>query len=68
MENEIGFLEKRIKEDKKAIQELEYKKSNEEFSARIRGIYESLLDKGFNEEQAFWIVGQAVKATFGVTD
>lgn len=64
MESEINFLEKRMIEDKKAVEELRRKEENDKAAQQLHDLFQSLLDKGFGEEQAFHIFMEMVKAAW----
>ena len=64
MENEVEFFENRIASDKKAIEELEFKKQNDEMAKKLRVTYNSLIEQGFTEEQAFWMLAQFIQKAF----
>ena len=61
MENEINFLEKRMKEDRKTVEELRRKEENDKAAQQLHDLYQSLVDKGFSEEQAFYLFVKMVK-------
>ena len=63
-ENEIGFLEKRIKEDRKTVEELRRKEENDKAAQQMHDLYQSLVDKGFSEEQAFYLFVEMVKTAW----
>lgn len=50
---EVEFLESRIREDRAECTRLREKERNEHLAQNLRNIYESLVDQGFSEEQAF---------------
>ena len=64
MENELEFLENRIKADTKACEELRLKQENEKAAKYLRDIYTAYINEGFSEEQAFWIVAQLIEKAF----
>ena len=61
MENEISFLEKRMKEDRKTVEELRRKEENDKAAQQLHDLYQSLVDKGFSEEQAFYLFVKIIK-------
>lgn len=61
MERELEFLEKRMIEDKKTIEELRRKEENDKAAQQMHDRYQSLVDKGFSEEQAFYLFAEMVK-------
>lgn len=61
---EIEFLEKRMDGDAEKLKELRSKEKNDKFAADLRSIYDSLVGQGFSDEQAFWILAQAIMRTF----
>lgn len=61
MENEIDFLEKRMKEDRKTVEELRRKEENDKAAQQMHDLYQSLVDKGFSPEQAFYLFVEMVK-------
>ncbi len=65
MENEIGFLEKRMKEDRKTVEELRRKEENDKAAQQMHDLYQSLVDKGFSPEQAFSLFMERVKTVWG---
>ena len=64
MENEISFLEKRMIEDKKTVEELRRKEENDKAAQQMHDLYQSLVDKGFSEEQAFYLFYELVKVAW----
>ena len=64
MENEIRFLEKRMKEDRKTVEELRRKEENDKAAQQMHDLYQSLVDKGFSEEQAFYLFVEMVKTAW----
>lgn len=64
MENEINFLENRMKEDRKAVEELRRKEENDKAAQQLHDLYQSLVDKGFSEEQAFYLFVKMVKTAW----
>ena len=60
-----AFLAKRIRRDKEELERLRFKEQNDEAAQKLHDIYQSLVDKGFTEEQAFYIFYEAVKAAWG---
>lgn len=58
------YLEKRIKEDTEELNRLREKERNDHTAQKLHDIYQSLVDKGFTEEQAFYIFYEAVKAAW----
>ena len=59
------YLEKRIESDKAELERLREKERNDQTAEKLHSIYQSLVDKGFTEEQAFYIFYEAVKAAWG---
>lgn len=59
------YLENRIKADRAELERLREKEQNDQTAEKLHGIYQSLVDKGFTEEQAFYIFYEAVKAAWG---
>ena len=64
MESEIKFLENRVKEDKKTIEELRRKEENDKAAQQLHDLYQSFVDKGFSEEQAFYLFMEMVKTAW----
>lgn len=62
---ETEYLESKIREDREELARLREKERNEKCSAQLRAIYESLVDNGFTEEQAFAIFMAMVKKAWG---
>lgn len=58
------YLEKRIKEDTEELNRLREKERNDATAQKLHDIYQSLVDKGFTEEQAFYLFCEAVKAAW----
>lgn len=56
-----NYLEKRIKEDTAELNRLREKERNDQTAQKLHDIYQSLVDKGFSEEQAFYIFYEAIK-------
>lgn len=61
MESEINFLEKRMKEDRKTVEELLRKEENDKAAQQLHDVYQSFVDKGFSEEQAFYLLAEIIK-------
>ena len=59
-----NYLEKRIKEDTAELRRIQENEQNEKSAQKLHDIYQSLVDKGFTEEQAFYIFYEAVKAAW----
>lgn len=59
-----NYLEKRIKEDTAELNRLREKERNDQTAQKLHDIYQSLVDKGFTEEQAFYLFYEAVKAAW----
>ena len=64
MEEELDFLNKRIKADRKKREELETKKASDEAAKKLHDYYNGLLESGFTEEQAFRLLVEIVKVAF----
>ena len=62
--DEIKFLEKRMRDDAEKVDKLKQKEQYDEFASSLRMAYECLTDKGFSDEQAFWVLAQAIMHTF----
>lgn len=62
--NELDFLQNRINSDYKKRDELIHKQQSEELAKKIRNIYDSFIEHGFSDEQAFWFVANMVKKAF----
>lgn len=60
-ESEINFLEKRMKENRKVVEELRRKEENDKSAQQLHDVYQSLVDKGFSEEQAFYLLAEMIK-------
>ena len=58
---EVEYLESRIREDRLECNRLREKERNEHLAQNLRNIYESLVDYGFTEEQAFELFMVMVK-------
>lgn len=62
MENtEREFIEKRVNKDLEELKRLDRKESNDNVAEQLHDLYQSLVDKGFSEEQAFYIFYEAIK-------
>ena len=59
-----NYLEKRIKEDAEELQRIREKEQNDATAQKLHDIYQSLVDKGFTEEQAFYLFYEACKAAW----
>ena len=59
-----SYLEKRIKEDTEELERIREKERNDATAQKLHDIYQSLVDKGFTEEQAFYLFYEAVKAAW----
>ena len=55
------YLESRIREQRAELSNLREKESNDKWAAKLHAIYQSLVDKGFTEEQAFTIFLEVFK-------
>lgn len=62
--DEIEYLQKRIKEDTKKVEEAKRKAEYENAAQKIHGLYQSFIDSGFSEEQAFYLVFEMVKSAW----
>lgn len=58
---EVEYLESRIREERAECARLRKKEQNEKVADELRAIFESLVDQGFTEEQAFEIFKMMVK-------
>ena len=58
---EVEYLESRMREDRAECARLREKERNDKVAAELRAIFESLVDQGFTEEQAFEIFMVMVK-------
>ena len=61
---EKDYLEKRIQEDKKTLEDLARKEQNNKAAEQMHDLYQSLVDQGFTEEQAFYLFFEMVKAAW----
>ena len=61
---EKEFLINRITNDRKALEEVKEKEQYEKCAKQLRTAYQSFVDEGFTEEQAFWFVAQIIKKAF----
>ncbi len=59
-----SYFEKRIKEDTEELERIREKERNDATAQKLHDIYQSLVDKGFTEEQAFYLFYEAVKAAW----
>ena len=57
---EVEYLESRMREDRAECARLRKKEQNDKVAAELRAIFESLVDQGFTEEQAFEILKMMV--------
>lgn len=64
VDHEISFLEKRMTEDRKTVEELRRKEENDKAAQQMHDLYQSLVDKGFSEEQAFYLFVEMVKTAW----
>lgn len=65
MENiDIEYLQKRVKRDTDEINRIREKEQNDAVAEKLHDMYQSLVDKGFTEEQAFYIFYESVKAAW----
>ena len=62
--DDIETLKKRIANDKKSIEELRFKEKNNKAAEQIHNLYQSFVDKGFSDEQAFYLLVEMVKTTW----
>ena len=53
-----------MKEDRKAVEELRRKEENDKAAQQMHDLYQSLVDKGFSEEQAFYLFVEMVKTAW----
>ena len=58
---ELEFIEKRMKADRKTVESLRRKEENDKAAQQLRDLYQSLVDKGFSEEQAFALFMAMIK-------
>jgi len=61
MMEELEFIEKRMKADRKTVESLRRKEENDKAAQQLRDLYQSLVDKGFSEEQAFALFMAMIK-------
>ena len=59
------YLENRIRADKAKLERLRAKEQNDAAAQKMHDLYQSLVDKGFTEEQAFYLFYEMVKAAWG---
>ena len=59
--SEIEYLKNQIREATEAYDKLSKKETYDKMSSDLRNIYESLVDQGFTEEQAFTIFMEMLK-------
>ena len=65
MENtEREFIEKRVNKDLEELERMDRKDSNDKVAEQLHDLYQSLVDKGFSEEQAFYIFYEAIKVAW----
>ena len=65
MENtEREFIEKRVNKDLEELERMDRKDSNNKVAEQLHDLYQSLVDKGFSEEQAFYIFYEAIKVAW----
>lgn len=62
--SEVEFLKNRIAKDQKSLKEQEEKEQYEKAAKQLRTAYNSFVEEGFTEEQAFWFVTQIIKKAF----
>lgn len=58
---EVEYLESRMREDRAECARLRKKEQNDKVAAELRALFDSLVDQGFTEEQAFGIFMLMVK-------
>ena len=61
---DVEYLESRMREDREECARLRMKEHNDKISAELHAIYQSLVDKGFSEEQAFILFMEMVRRAF----
>lgn len=61
---DIDYLQKRVKKDVDEINRIREKEQNDVNAQKLYDMYQSLVDKGFTEEQAFYIFYEAIKAAW----
>ena len=61
---DIDYLQKRVKKDVDEINRIREKEQNDVNAQKLHDMYQSLVDKGFTEEQAFYIFYEAIKAAW----
>lgn len=68
MENtDIEYLQKRVKKDVDEINRIREKEQNDATALKLHDMFQSLVDSGFTEEQAFFIFYEAVKAAWNAS-
>jgi glucose-6-phosphate 1-dehydrogenase len=68
MENtDIEYLQKRVKKDLEEINRRQKQDANFSNAMKLHDMYQSLVDSGFTEEQAFFIFYEAVKAAWNAS-
>lgn len=50
---EVEYLESRMREDRAECARLRKKEQNDKVAAELRAMFQSLIDSGFSEEQAW---------------
>lgn len=61
---DIEFYESRMRSDREECTRLRRKEQNDKVAAELRAVFESLVDQGFSEEQAFELFMEMVKKAF----
>ena len=64
---EVEYLESRMREDRAECARLRKKEQNDKVAAELRALFDSLVDQGFTEEQAWWFVTATVRQAWGIS-
>jgi SOS response regulatory protein OraA/RecX len=60
-----NYAERQIKKYTEQLAEAERHEQNEKLAERLHDLFQSLVNKGFSEEQAFYIFYEMVKSAWG---
>ena len=64
---EVDFLQAQKKDLNEKINAEMSKELNDRIASKLRGHYDSMIAKGFSDEQAWWLVSAAVAAAWDLT-
>lgn len=62
----VEFYEEQLKELHKKIEDEKCREEWDQAAKKLRIFYDSMINAGFSEEQAWWFVTSAVREAWGI--